>query len=64
MSVKVDRELCTKCGICIERCPLDCLYPDIEGYPEFSYNDCWYCGVCECDCPTGAARIELPYLIR
>lgn len=64
MSIKVDKSICTKCGICSESCPLDCLRADEEGVPFMQYKDCWYCGVCEYECPFGAIKIELPYLVR
>lgn len=64
MSIKVNTELCKKCGICTERCPLDCLRQDGDGVPFMKYKDCWYCGVCEYECPFKAITIELPYLVR
>ncbi|MBP2639201.1 MAG: ferredoxin [Firmicutes bacterium] len=62
--VKVNKELCARCGICIDRCPLDCLHPDKDGVPYMKYKDCWYCGVCEYECPFNAITIQLPYLVR
>jgi NAD-dependent dihydropyrimidine dehydrogenase PreA subunit len=64
MSIKVDESRCIKCNICSERCPLDCLRPDEAGVPYMRYKDCWYCGVCEYECPVKAITIELPYLVR
>ena len=63
-SLRIDKDLCTGCGICIEHCPLDCLRADENGKPYMEYNDCWYCSVCEHECPTKAIKIELPYLVR
>jgi NAD-dependent dihydropyrimidine dehydrogenase PreA subunit len=64
MTVKINKELCTKCGICMQRCPLDCLRADNMGFPHIQYDDCWYCGVCEYECPEKAIYVELPYLVR
>ena len=64
MSIEVDRELCVRCGLCVEQCPLDCLRLDAEGIPTMKYAECWYCGVCETECAQQAIKIKLPYLIR
>jgi len=62
MGIKVDHELCNKCKSCYEVCPLDVFGFDDNNdvitveYPE----ECWYCGACVFDCPTGAIDIELP----
>ena len=64
MSVDVDRDLCIRCGICVESCPLDCLRLNDEGFPYMEYIECWYCGACEVECPKKAILIRLPYLIR
>ncbi|WP_162977693.1 4Fe-4S binding protein, partial [Pseudomonas aeruginosa] len=29
-----------------------------------AYDECWYCMPCEKDCPTGAVKVEIPYLLR
>lgn len=64
MAIEVKKELCSKCGICINRCPLDCLRQDNEGYPFMKYVECWFCGACEIECPQKAIIIKLPYLVR
>lgn len=64
MSIKIDKDRCNRCGICTDRCPLDCLRLDSDGLPFMKYQDCWYCGVCEYECPAKAITIELPYLVR
>jgi NAD-dependent dihydropyrimidine dehydrogenase PreA subunit len=28
------------------------------------FDECWYCMPCETDCPTGAVKVEIPYLLR
>jgi len=57
---KIDPELCTGCGICVDTCPMDVIRMDEEKekavirYPE----DCMMCLYCERDCPVGAVYIS------
>ncbi len=50
----IDRELCTQCGICVTRCPMN--YREVEGAIEScaSGATCNLCGHCVALCPTGA----------
>ncbi|MDA8219702.1 MAG: 4Fe-4S binding protein [Dehalococcoidales bacterium] len=64
MNVVVDRDLCTGCGTCVDVCPLDNLRLDDEGFAREGYDECWYCNACEVDCPEGAIRLVLPFLVR
>jgi NAD-dependent dihydropyrimidine dehydrogenase PreA subunit len=58
----IDRDECTACGECEDRCPLDVIYMDEnEQRPLVKYPyECWHCGSCRQDCPVGAIRIEFP----
>jgi NAD-dependent dihydropyrimidine dehydrogenase PreA subunit len=49
----------------MDQCPGDVIRIDPETFlPVNKYkNDCWYCGVCQVECPTGAAIMEFPFLI-
>ena len=29
-----------------------------------AFDECWYCMPCEKDCPTGAVKVDIPYLLR
>ncbi len=55
---------CAKCFKCVDICPGDVLResPDgpIAAYPE----ECWHCGACMMDCPTGAVKVKLPIQLR
>ncbi|HUT79761.1 MAG TPA: 4Fe-4S binding protein [Candidatus Bathyarchaeia archaeon] len=64
MPLIVDTNLCNSCEVCIERCPMDIIRLDENGFPYMKYDECWYCGVCEEDCPEKALTIELPFLVR
>jgi NAD-dependent dihydropyrimidine dehydrogenase PreA subunit len=62
MPPKIDFELCNSCGICDERCPGDVIHMDTEkNQPMVCYPyECWHCGNCKIDCPTGAIKIVFP----
>lgn len=64
--LEFDRARCTRCGICIDMCPMDVIRFGREGYPFMQYrDDCWYCDVCTFVCPVRAIKMaDLPYLIR
>lgn len=53
-----DRELCTACGTCIERCPMDALSMNEEDLPEANLDRCIGCGVCSSGCPVEAVQME------
>ena len=65
MQIQVNLEKCNGCGLCVEICPCDVFrLEDKTGLAEGRYEeDCWYCGACEMDCPTGAIIVNLPYLV-
>jgi nitroreductase/NAD-dependent dihydropyrimidine dehydrogenase PreA subunit len=50
----IDEDLCTQCGICITRCPMN--YRDSEGIITANAREatCNLCGHCVALCPTGA----------
>ena len=57
---KIDHELCTGCGICIDSCPMDVIRMDeIEEKAIIQYPDeCMLCLFCERDCPEGAIYVS------
>ena len=57
MAARIDRELCTACGACIEVCPVDAVTLG-DGKAQVDVETCFACGVCEGECPTGAIRME------
>jgi len=64
--VVVDLEKCiTKCRICIDSCPVDCLAVNPEtGKAHMKFDECWYCLACEIDCPKDAITVKIPFLLR
>ncbi|MCX6686366.1 MAG: nitroreductase family protein [Methanoregula sp.] len=58
MTINVDSDTCTRCGICSEVCPLSVIGPvDEETLPRVAEGRsgmCISCGHCEAFCPTGA----------
>jgi len=53
------------CTVCVDVCPLDVLRIDAAtGKAYMKYDECWYCLPCEADCPTGAVKVSIPYLLR
>ena len=56
------------CTVCVDVCPLDVLRiaETLDGSKTayMAYDECWYCMPCEADCPTGAVKVNLPYLLK
>jgi len=66
--VTIDEARCIAdkgCTVCVDVCPLDLLAIDVtKGKAYMQFDECWYCMPCERDCPTGAVKVEIPYLLR
>ena len=46
LGVKVDPDLCTNCGLCVRKCPMD--------VRRVGDHECIHCGACAGECPTKA----------
>ncbi len=57
MSIKVIKEKCDGCGICISICPYDAIQLK-DNLAEIDLDACTLCGACVPDCPTSAILIE------
>jgi len=59
-NIKVNKEWCKRCGICIDFCPKNVLKADEDGFPKVVNKEaCIQCKLCEFRCPDFAIRIEL-----
>jgi pyruvate ferredoxin oxidoreductase gamma subunit len=47
----IDRDVCTRCGLCFLRCPDAAVLPDAAGYPVIDYDNCKGCMICGEECP-------------
>ena len=58
MASHIDYSKCIHCRTCYEHCPEGLYGLDENGRVYVAHpNECWLCGVCEMDCPTGALRV-------
>jgi ferredoxin len=54
----IDQELCTGCGICVERCPTDAITLNSDGVAERDEAACIGCGICARFCPEEAVSLK------
>jgi pyruvate ferredoxin oxidoreductase delta subunit len=54
---QVDREKCSRCGLCSLICPEGCISTD-DDYPVVDYEYCKGCGLCAEECPSDAITME------
>lgn len=64
--LRFDSEKCTGCRRCMEACQVDVLLPGEPGkHPVAAFpGECWYCGCCVMECPTGAIELRHPLMNR
>lgn len=59
-SVKINKDWCKRCGICIEFCPVQVFDKEIDGTPIPKHQDkCTGCKLCEIRCPDFAIKVEV-----
>ena len=63
--LKVDPDVCTQCGLCIENCPFKAWEPDENGIPRLKEGHaCFSCYNCMVACPSDAIQIVQPYYVE
>jgi Na+-translocating ferredoxin:NAD+ oxidoreductase subunit B len=54
----VDAQLCSECGTCHARCPMEALHEGGDGATAVDLERCIGCGVCVPTCPTEAVKLR------
>ena len=50
---------CTKCGLCMDNCPMHAIYISKKGKMKFKSSKCSMCMRCTMNCPTNAIRFGI-----
>jgi len=54
---QIDPDLCSGCGICVEKCPVDAIELNDNDIAEVNAEYCFGCGVCAHFCPENAITL-------
>ena len=58
--ISIKKDLCKRCGICIEFCPVKVFAQEADGTPVPQNQDkCTGCKLCEMRCPDFAIKVEV-----
>ncbi len=55
---EVDKEACSGCGTCVDRCQMDAIRPGSDEIAEVDRDRCIGCGLCVTTCPTDAVSLK------
>ncbi|MCP3944617.1 MAG: CoB--CoM heterodisulfide reductase iron-sulfur subunit A family protein [Desulfobacteraceae bacterium] len=55
--VRVDKDKCASCLVCVRACPFDIPFINADGYSQIDPDKCQGCGVCAADCPAKAIQL-------
>jgi nitroreductase/NAD-dependent dihydropyrimidine dehydrogenase PreA subunit len=62
--MKIDREECNQCGLCIKNCPFQAFETDEDGFPKLKEEyACFSCYNCMVACSVGAVSIGESYRV-
>lgn len=57
--IRLEKDRCKNCEICIEFCPKKVFDADVDGSPIVAREeDCSYCRLCEKRCPDFVIKVE------
>jgi len=63
--MKIDKDLCTQCGLCIDNCPFACWEEDEEYFPRLKQGyQCFSCYNCMIPCEEDAVSIDVTYHVE
>jgi formate hydrogenlyase subunit 6/NADH:ubiquinone oxidoreductase subunit I len=54
---QLDRDQCTGCGLCLERCQMDAVTMSDDGLASLNQDRCIGCGLCVTTCPSEALTL-------
>ncbi len=54
----IDRDVCTRCGLCFAECPDAAISLDEDGFPVIDYDHCKGCMICREICPLEGIHTE------
>jgi len=54
---QVDSDICSGCGTCVEKCPVDAIELNDNDITEVNAEYCLGCGVCAHFCPENAITL-------
>ena len=57
MAYKINPDVCVKCGVCKENCPVECI-KEVDDKMTINPDECVDCGTCEGVCPVSAISAE------
>ena len=58
-NIKIDKEKCVQCGLCVEDCVTACIEFDEDDFPRMSKPEkCISCQHCLAICPKGALTFD------
>jgi ferredoxin len=57
-AARVDPDLCTGCGTCLDRCYFGAITVEDEGTAQIDATKCMGCGLCQVTCPTEALSMD------